>query len=56
MANTRGIFSLVDIQERVFFDTWVPLSDVWIAPSPFYAQPPNTGYFGGGNSPGSQVY
>ena len=51
MANTRGIFTLSDIQERVFFDTWLPRSDVWIAPSPFMASVPNTGYFGGG-SPG----
>jgi hypothetical protein len=52
MANTRGIFSLVTVQERVFFNNWIPLSDVWIAPSPYYATSPNAGYFGGGNSPG----
>jgi hypothetical protein len=48
MANTRGIFTLSDIQERVFLSNWVPLSDVWLGPSPFLAPAPNTGYFGGG--------
>ena len=51
MANTRGIFTLIDIQERVFFNNWIPLSDVWIAPSPYYATSPNAGYFGGGGTP-----
>jgi hypothetical protein len=48
MANTRGIFSLVTVQEKVFFNEWVPLSDVWIAPSPFNTTSSNVGYFGGG--------
>ena len=49
MANTRGIFTLTYVvEEKVPFDDWVALSDVWIAPSPFIAASPNTGYFGGG--------
>ena len=56
MANTRGIFTLIDIQERVLFNNWVPLSDVWIAPSPFYATSPNTGYFGGGYNTNNGTY
>jgi len=49
MANTRGIFTLTYVvEEKVPFGDWVDLDDVWIAPSPFIAASPNTGYFGGG--------
>ena len=49
MANTRGIFTLrYIVEEKVPFDDWVALSDVWVSPSPFVVSTPNTGYFGGG--------
>jgi hypothetical protein len=51
MANTRGIFTLTDNYVKVVLNEWVPLSDVWIAPSPFYTTSPNAGYFGGGYAP-----
>ena len=48
MADTRGVFSLLEIVPIKLEDQWVALSDVWLGPSPFYAPAPNTGYFGGG--------
>ena len=56
MANTRGIFTLrYIVEEKVPFDDWVALSDVWVSPSPFLLTGPNTGYFGGGNAPGNRT-
>ena len=50
MANTRGIFTLrYIVEEKVPFDDWVALSDVWVNPSPSVVSLPNTGYFGGGD-------
>ena len=49
MADTRGVFTLREIIPIKLEEQWVPLSDVWIAPSPFIAGANNTGYFGGGN-------
>jgi hypothetical protein len=47
MANTRGIFTLRYIlEEKIPFDEWVSLDDVWIDYDP--VPTPNTGYFGGG--------
>ena len=57
MSDTRGVFRLLDVVENKLEDTWIPLSDVWTAPSPSgspvrfsdgAAESPNTGYFGGG--------
>jgi hypothetical protein len=50
MANTRGVFSLPDIQERVFFNTWLPLVMYGFLLVLFlwHLEVPNTGYFGGG--------
>jgi hydroxyethylthiazole kinase-like sugar kinase family protein len=58
MANTRGVFRLTYIiEEKISIDSWISLSDVWVAPSPSgspvrfidgAAATLNTGYFGGG--------
>ena len=48
--NTRGVFSLEKIREKEIFDEWVNLDNVWISPSPGGIVP-NTGYFGGGQTP-----
>jgi hypothetical protein len=34
MADTRGVFSLIEIVPIKLEDNWVPLTDVWVAPSP----------------------
>ena len=35
MANTRGVFRLTYIiEEKISIDSWISLSDVWVAPSP----------------------
>ena len=50
MPNTRGVFTLSYIrEEKIPFDGWVALSDVWVSPSPIDGS--NTGYFGGGPGP-----
>ena len=47
MANVRGgVFTLRTLSRLKKDENWFALSDVWIAPSPFIATPPNTGYFG----------
>ena len=60
MSDTRGVFRLLDVVENKLGDTWVPLDEVFTAPSPAGtpvrftdgATPsPNTGYFGGGGYP-----
>ena len=57
MSDTRGVFRLLEVVENKLEDTWVPLDEVFTAPSPAGtpvrftdgATPsPNTGYFGGG--------
>ena len=48
MSDNRGVFTLQEIIPIKLVEQWVPLSDVWIAPSPFMVPAPNTGYFGGG--------
>ena len=48
MAETRGVFSLRTIVKKKILSDWVELNDVWVSPSPFVSDPPNTGYFGGG--------
>jgi hypothetical protein len=56
MADTRGVFTLQEVIPIKLEEGWVPLSDVWVAPSPSGLQvnytdgtpAPNTGYFGGG--------
>ena len=60
MANTRGVFRLTYIiEEKISINSWISLSDVWVAPSPSenpvrfidgVAATPNTGYFGGGTT------
>ena len=46
MANVRGgVFTLRTLSRLKKDENWFALSDVWIAPSPFIAAPPNTGYF-----------
>jgi hypothetical protein len=55
MDDTRGIFTLQEIIPIKLEEGWVPLSDVWVAPSPIpygvglrYSDGlsvPNTGYF-----------
>ena len=53
MANVRGgVFTLRTLSRLKKDENWFALSDVWIAPSPFIATPPNTGYFAGGTNPG----
>jgi hypothetical protein len=58
MADTRGVFSLIEIVPIKLEEGWVPLSDVWVAPSPLgirsnyvtgLQETLNTGYFGGGD-------
>ena len=56
MADTRGVFSIIEVVTEKLENNWVPLEDVWIAPSPFYAAASNTGYFGGGNAGPSLVF
>ena len=51
MSETRGVFVLLDVVQNKLGNTWVELSDVWVSPSPFLSDPPNTGYFGGGQNP-----
>ena len=52
MANVRGgVFTLRTLSRLKKDENWFALSDVWIAPSPFIAAPPNTGYFGPISSP-----
>ena len=57
MSDTRGVFSLRELYELKTEDQWVPLNEVWVAPSPSSPairfsdstpETPNTGYFGGG--------
>jgi hypothetical protein len=51
MANTRGVFSLrYIVEEKIPFDEWVDLNDVWVSPVTPIGY--DTGYFGGG-SPGT---
>ena len=50
MPDTRGVFGIFDVLVSKLEDERVPLSDVWVSPSPIPS--PNTGYFGGG-TPGS---
>ena len=48
MANTRGVFSSRRIsEEKIPFNEWVDLDNVWHYPSPG-AEGPNVGYYGGG--------
>ena len=54
MANVRGgVFTLRTLSRLKKDENWFALSDVWIAPAPFTATPPNTGYFGGGHQTNS---
>jgi len=57
MSDTRGVFRLLDVVENKLGDAWVPLDEVFTAPSPAgtpvrftdgVGPSPNTGYFGGG--------
>ena len=48
MSDTRGVFSLRTIVKKKILSDWVELNVVWVSPSPFLSDPPNTGYFGGG--------
>ena len=49
MTETRGVFSLSDLYDLKVLEEWIPLDEVWISPSRFFAPPPDTGYFGGGD-------
>lgn len=49
MSDTRGVFSLRELYELKTEDQWVPLNEVWAAPSPYFADTPNISYFGGQN-------
>ena len=44
MADTRGVFSLIEIVPIKLEDNWVPLTDVWIASSSYYSSPSNDAY------------
>ena len=43
MAISRGVFSLNDIIVEQATNSWSRASDVWVAPSPTLATPPNFG-------------
>ena len=54
--GTRGIFKLSDAMYLTDLNLWSTVVDVWIAPSPYIADPgPNFGYFGGGEPSTSTV-
>jgi len=44
MADTRGVFSLIEVVPIKLEDNWVPLTDVWIASSSYYSSPSNDAY------------
>ena len=52
--GTRGIFKLSDVMYLTDLNLWSTVVDVWVAPSPTLATPPNFGYFGGG-APGPSL-
>ena len=49
MSDTRGVFSLRLINLLNSKSKWVDLDDVWLT---LVGSTPNTGYFGGGDTPG----
>ena len=49
MSETRGVFALSDAVDQKLDNTWVPVNQVWLSPSPSGTNTsPNVGYFAGG--------
>ncbi len=53
MPDTRGVFGLFDVVDNSLAGDYVPLTDIWVSPSPLQSVASNTGYFGGGFAPGA---
>ena len=50
MSIREDVFGLEQVYRLQVEGLWIVKSDVWLAPSPYYAPVSDVGYFGGGNS------